>query len=189
MLNFIKSAYRKEDFPKDKNQVVFVGRSNVGKSSLINSLYNQNIAYVGKTPGKTRMLNFFSVDESYYLVDAPGYGYAKRNQSEIIQFGDMMDAYFTKNKNLKLCVMIVDIRHKPTTDDIDMIDFLKDNRIFYIVVANKKDKVSNNELFKQKKVILETLDIPDSNLICVSALKKNDLGEIKSLIDKRVSVL
>ena len=150
MVNFIKSAKFKNDFPESDREVVFVGRSNAGKSSLLNALYKKDLAYVGKTPGKTRLINFFNIDDLYIAVDVPGYGYANRSQKEAIEFGKMMDDYFSR-KCVKLAVVIVDSRIGLTQDDVDMLDFLIANKIKYIIAANKIDKLSNNQLNNNKQ--------------------------------------
>ena len=183
MTNFLKSALSFNDFPNTNKELVFLGKSNVGKSSLINSLYGKKTAYVGKTPGKTKMLNFFDVDNKYTFVDAPGYGYAKRSEKEIIQFGEMMEDYFQKRKELKLAILIIDVRHKPSKDDIDMKNYLDEFNIPYIIVANKIDKLSNNELFKAKKVLIENLNIKEENIRYISALKKDNTNIIKEEIE------
>ena len=144
MIRFIKSAKSSVDYPESLKEVVLVGRSNVGKSSFINAVFNQKAAYVGKTPGKTRLLNFFAVDDRYTLVDVPGYGFAKLSNNEIVAFGEMMEEYFSKRQALKLLVMITDIRHKPTGDDLDMIEFARYHHLNTLVIANKAD---NNRLF------------------------------------------
>ena len=174
MITFIKGATSNKDYPESNREIVFVGRSNVGKSSLINALYGK-IAYVGKTPGKTRILNFFNVDNKYTVCDVPGYGFANRSATEIIKFGDMMEDYFTNRKCLKLCIVIIDIRHKPTNDDIDMIEYLKDKKIKYKIVANKSDKLSNNERFNSMKIICETLGVKKEDILPVSCLKKTNI--------------
>ena len=174
MITFIKGATNSIDYPESNREIVFVGRSNVGKSSLINALYGK-IAYVGKTPGKTRILNFFNVNNKYTVCDVPGYGFANRSADEIIKFGDMMEDYFTNRKCLKLCIVIIDIRHKPTNDDIDMIEYLKDKKIKYKIVANKSDKLSNNERFNSMKIICETLDVKKEDILPVSCLKKTNI--------------
>lgn len=181
MIKFIKGATESKDYPDSKYEVVFVGKSNVGKSSLINALYGK-IAYVGKTPGKTRILNFFNVDDKYTACDVPGYGFANRSEKEIIKFGEMMEDYFENRKCLKLCVFIIDIRHKPTQDDLDMFEFIKNRKLKCIIVANKSDKLSNNERFNSLKTISETLEIDKNKIVCVSTLKKTNIDILKEKI-------
>lgn len=183
MIKFIKGATKHIDYPNSNYEIVFVGRSNVGKSSLINALYGK-IAYVGKTPGKTRILNFFDVDGNYTVCDVPGYGYANRSNKEIIEFGEMMEDYFNNRKCLKLCVCIIDIRHKPTNDDIEMIEYLKEKKMKCLIVANKDDKLSNNQRVLALKTISETLDIPKEKIINVSCLKKTNIDKLKEIIDR-----
>lgn len=187
MIKFICSATRKEGYPETSDEVVFVGRSNVGKSSLINALYGK-VAYVGKTPGKTRLLNFFNVDDKYTVCDVPGYGYANRSDKEIIEFGQMMDEYFSKRENLRLCVIILDIRRIPNQDDLDMYEFLKENNIPVLFILNKCDKLSNNQRINQERIIYKTLDINEA--ICISTLKnvniENVALKIKSFIERDV---
>lgn len=183
MLKFIISAKGKEDFPLDLCDVVFVGRSNVGKSSLLNAVYGQRIAYVGKKPGMTKMINFFSVDNRYYAVDVPGYGYAARSAAGIKAFGKMMDDYFSEYKRIALVVMIVDSRHKPTRDDIDMIELLRLYHLKVVIVASKVDKLKSNDISKQMDLIADTLSVPKSSIIKTSVLKKKGIDELKSYID------
>lgn len=183
MVKFIKGVKGSCDYPESSKEVVIVGRSNVGKSSFINALYNQKIAYVGKTAGKTRMLNFFNVDDRYTMVDVPGYGFANRSDSEIIDFGNMMDSYFTKRDVIKLVVMLVDIRHKPTKDDIQMMDYLRHNHLNIMVVANKADKLSYSKALQSKKVIAETLGVDYRNIYAISSLKKEKIDIVKDAID------
>lgn len=181
MIKFIASAKNPFHFPESNKEIVFVGRSNAGKSSLINSLYGK-VAYVGKTPGKTKMLNFFDVDGSYTVCDVPGYGFANRSQDEIIEFGQMMEDYFSQKERINLCVQIVDIRHKPTRDDIEMKDFLKQSNIPFIVIANKDDKLSGNERVKSLKIISETLEIDKDKILNISCLKNTNIDKLKEKI-------
>ena len=186
MIKFISSATKMSQYPDSNCEVVFVGRSNVGKSSLINKLYGK-VAYVGKTPGKTRLLNFFDVNNKYTVCDVPGYGYARRSEKEMIEFGEMMDEYFSSRECLKLCVMILDIRRVPSQDDIDMLNYLNDNGINVLFVFNKCDKFSNNQRNNQLKIIYETLGINDG--ICISCLKNVNIDvvakSIESLIEEK----
>ena len=184
MPEFIKSAKRPEDFPDSSSEIIFIGKSNVGKSSLINALYGKSTAYVGKTPGKTKMLNFFSLGEGRSFADAPGYGYAKRSDQELIDFGDLMEGYFNGRKALKLAILILDVRHVPTKDDMDMYEYLKEKKIPFIVVFNKTDKLSGNELFKQKK-LFRSLFPEDLTSFYVSAYRKQGTEELKEYLDSR----
>ncbi len=183
MIKFISSATKLSQYPTSNAEVVFVGRSNVGKSSLINKLYGK-VAYVGKTPGKTRLLNFFDVNGQYTVCDVPGYGYAKRSEKEMIAFGEMMDEYFSFRSALKLCVLILDIRRVPNQDDIDMFNYLKDKGIKVLFVFNKCDKFSNNQRINQLKIIYQTLGIDDG--ICVSCLKNVNIGVVAKSIESLI---
>lgn len=178
MISFIKSAKSINDFPKTEREVVFVGRSNAGKSSLLNALYKKDLAYVGKTPGKTRLINFFDIEGKYTAVDVPGYGFAHRSQDEAIEFGNMMDDYFSR-KNVKLAVIIVDSRLGLTKDDIDMKDYLESKNIKYIIAANKIDKLSNNELNKNKQMFFNDYKY----VTYISAVKKTNISELKEDIE------
>lgn len=178
MINFICSANNKNNFPETEREVVFVGRSNVGKSSLINAIYNQKLAYVGKTPGKTKLINFFNVDDLYTAVDVPGYGYAKRSMNETIAFGKMMEDYFSRKDKIRLVVMIVDSRIGLTKDDLDMKEFIEDRGLDYLVVANKIDKLSNNQLTNNKHKLFSDID----NIMYVSALRKTNIDMLKDYI-------
>ena len=179
MIRFLCSAQNGSQFPQTEKEVVFVGRSNVGKSSLINAIYNQKLAYVGKTPGKTKLINFCDVDELYTAVDVPGYGYARRSQNEAIAFGKMMDDYFDRKDKIALVIMIVDSRIGLTKDDLDMKDYLEAHQLRYLIAANKIDKLSNNQLNNNKQKFY--LDYPDA--IYVSAEKKKNLDRLEDKIN------
>lgn len=182
MVKFICSAKSINDFPETEMEVVFVGRSNVGKSSLLNALYNQKIAYVGKTPGKTRLINFFNIDNKYTAVDVPGYGYARRSKQEAIEYANMMDDYFSRKDKIKLVVVIVDSRIGLTQDDLDMKEYLDDLSIKYVIVANKIDKLSNNQLNNNKRKFFNNID----NVLYISAEKKVNINH---LVDSINSIL
>lgn len=131
----------------DKSEVLLLGRSNVGKSSFINMILNRkNIAYTSGKPGKTQTLNFYHVNDEFYLVDAPGYGYAKVNKKVREKFGAMIEEYLTQRDNLKLVMLLVDLRHTPTQDDIMMYEFLSYYDIPTVIIATKSDKLSNNKI-------------------------------------------
>ncbi|MEG0077429.1 ribosome biogenesis GTP-binding protein YihA/YsxC [Anaerorhabdus sp.] len=187
-VEFLTSSPKIEDCPQsDLPEFVLAGRSNVGKSSLINALVNRKkAAYVGNKPGKTRFLNFFKVDNRCMLVDVPGYGFANRSQKELIQFGEMMDGYFGNRPNLKALILIVDYRHKPTKDDIIMIEYARELHMSIVVIATKKDKCKRSELAKLKKCISETLAVPSTSIIDFSSETKEGVDELWQKIDSFV---
>ncbi|NRY62339.1 ribosome biogenesis GTP-binding protein YihA/YsxC [Clostridium beijerinckii] len=179
--DFITSAVKKNQYPIDNRvEVAFVGRSNVGKSSLINSLTNRKkLAKVSQTPGKTRLVNFFLINDDFYLVDLPGYGYAKVSKAEKDSWGKTVEMYLTGREQLKRVVLLVDSRHKPTGDDIMMHEWIKHFGYDVIVVATKSDKLTRNELKKNEKVIKETLKLnPDDKLYFFSSLNKDGKDEL-----------
>ena len=180
MISFIKSAKAKKDFPETDKEIVFVGRSNVGKSSLINCLYKKDLAYTGKTPGKTRMINFFNINDLYTAVDVPGYGYARRSQKEALDYASMMDDYFGRIDKIRLVVQITDVRIGLTEDDIDMEEYLKDRKLNYVIIANKIDKLSGNQLTNAKHKLYKDRE----NVIYVSAEKRKNIEELKDYIDR-----
>ncbi len=165
------SAPDKKSWPDSElPEIVLAGRSNVGKSSFINTMTNRKkLAYVGNTPGKTRLLNFFRLDEELMFVDVPGYGYANISQKQLIQFGEMMEDYFSEREQKKALVLIVDSRHKPTEDDITMMEYARYFDIPVVVIATKVDKLSNSQRSKNLKVICETLDIEKEELVAFSS--------------------
>lgn len=172
---FITSAVKKNQYPIDNRvEIAFVGRSNVGKSSIINSLTNRKkLAKVSGTPGKTRLVNFFLINDDFYLVDLPGYGYAKVSKQEKDSWGKTVEMYLNDREQLKRVVLLVDSRHKPTGDDIMMHEWIKHFGYDEIVVATKSDKLTRNELKKNEKVIKETLKLgADDKLYFFSSLNK-----------------
>ena len=182
---FVISAAKKSDFPRDHlPQVVFAGRSNVGKSSVINCLLGRkNFARVGNPPGKTTHINYFLVDRQLYLVDLPGYGYAKVSQAERARWGRLIEQWFQDPSLMTLGVQIVDARHKPTADDCTMIECFKQSGKPYIVVANKLDKLKKSEIEPNLLQIRNTLQIDESvKVIPFSAEKKIGREELLSLV-------
>lgn len=178
---FIISAVKREQYPIDNRvEVAFVGRSNVGKSSIINALTNRRkLAKVSQTPGKTRLINFFLINNDFYLVDLPGYGYAKVSKKEKESWGKTIETYLSGREELKRVILLVDSRHKPTGDDILMYDWIKHYGYDVIVVATKSDKLSNNELGKSKKIIKETLNLAEEDkLYYFSSLNKKGKDEL-----------
>lgn len=171
--------------PSDITEIAFAGRSNVGKSSLLNKLFNRkSLARVSSVPGKTITINFYDVD-GYKFVDLPGYGYAKLSKSERDRFGELMEGYFQSGRNIKLVVQLVDMRHKPSQDDFGMIEFMKQMNIPFIVICTKADKLKVKEFKKREQEIKEELSMVDSDLI-IPFSSQNGLGldKIKMLIEK-----
>lgn len=174
---FVRSVTAVSDCPKDGlPQIAFAGKSNVGKSSVINKLLlRKNFARVGEAPGKTTHINFFRIDDRIYLVDLPGYGYAKVPMHEKERWGRLMEKYFAADDTINFGVMIVDARHKPTANDVIMADYFKASGKPFVVVANKMDKLKKSEIEPNLALIRETLTLPESTeLIPFSA--ENGLG-------------
>ena len=158
---FVISAVEKEQWPEsDLPEVVVVGRSNVGKSSFINALTNKKkLAYVGNTPGKTRLINFFKIDDTWMLVDVPGYGYAKMSKQMLIKMGKMMDTYFNQREQICCVVQLVDARHGATHDDLDMIEMIQSLGI-QIVINNGLPfdvKIPSNKILNEDELTKEEL--------------------------------
>ena len=184
-VEFIRSAVKKEDFLRDGlPQMAFAGRSNVGKSSVINRLVNRkNFARVGASPGKTSQINYFRIDSGAYLVDLPGYGYAKVSKAERDRWGRLMEDYFARPDLLTLGVMIVDSRHKPTADDCTMFQWFKETGCPLIIVANKLDKLKKSEVEPNLQLIRDTLELGEADrLIPFSAEKGTGREELLSAI-------
>ncbi len=174
-VDFLCSAVKKGQYPaEDLPEIAFAGRSNVGKSSLINLLTNnRNAAKVSSSPGKTRTINFFLINGSFRIVDLPGYGYAKVSKAVSEDWGRMMEEYLSGRPNLVGVVQLVDIRHEPSAQDVQMYDYLRYYGLSGLVVATKADKVSRNEMNKNIALIRKTLSLEkDDAVIPVSALKK-----------------
>lgn len=171
--------------PSEVPEIAFAGRSNVGKSSLLNKLFNRkSLARVSSVPGKTITINFYDVD-GYKFVDLPGYGYAKLSKSERDRFGELMEGYFQSERNIKLVVQLVDMRHKPSQDDYGMIDFMQQMNIPFIVVCTKADKLKVKEFKRREKEIKEELSMVDENLIIpFSSQSGLGLDTVKMLIEK-----
>ena len=184
---FIRSAVKQSDFPDDNlPQIVFAGKSNVGKSSTINKLLGRkNFARVGNQPGKTVHINFFEIDKKAYFVDLPGYGYAKVSKSERDRWGKLIDTYFSSGL-ITLGIQIVDMRHKPTKDDQTMARWFLSTEMPFIVIPNKLDKLRRkSEREENIKVIRETLLLPDDvPVIAFSAEKGDGKEEVLEIIQK-----
>ena len=180
-------AVKKNQYPEDTMaEIAFAGRSNVGKSSLLNLLTNRkSLARVSGNPGKTRTINFYRINDAFRIVDLPGYGYAKVSKSVTENWGAMMEEYFENRQGLKKVVQLVDIRHAPSAQDQQMYEYLRHYGMDGIVVATKADKVSRNELQKCMKTIRQTLKLgPEDLVIPVSALKKSGCEELLAEMEK-----
>ncbi len=187
-VEFLISAASKKDFPAARlPEIAFAGKSNVGKSSVINRLLNRkNFARVGEKPGKTIHVNYFTVDNTCYFVDLPGYGYAKVSQAEKDRWSRLMEAYFAENR-IDLGVMIVDARHAPTNNDITMARWFLDSQCPFVVVANKLDKLKKSEIEPNMLTIRADLELPEGcPLIPFSAEKGTGKEDLVRLILKAV---
>lgn len=181
------SAVRRSQYPADrKPEFLLVGRSNVGKSSFINSLINRkSLAKTSSKPGKTQTINFYRVNEQFYLVDAPGYGFANLSKVKQKKFGLMMEDYLTERDNLKQVFMLIDFRMKPTKDDLIMYDYLKHYKIPVTIVATKADKVPITKQQGQRKAILEELNlVTGDDFVVFSNIKKTGKREIIDKIER-----
>ena len=181
-------AVRRSQYPEDKkSEFLLVGRSNVGKSSFINTLIERkNFARTSSKPGKTQTLNFYKVNDAFYLVDVPGYGYASVSKDTQKKFGLMIEEYLKSRENLKHVFMLIDYRHKPTEDDVLMYEFLKYYNLDITIVATKYDKVSKNGRIKQDKLIKDTLKFDDNEFITFSTVTKKGRSEVLSILEEKI---
>ena len=174
--------------PSKETEIVFSGRSNVGKSSLINKVFNRkNLARVSSVPGKTITVNFFKGD-GVYFVDLPGYGYAKREQSEKKRWAELMEGYFRTDRNIKLCLQLIDMRHPATEFDISMLEFLAHFQIPYAVVLTKCDKLNKTEFNNRLESLKEELgDLGQGiTIIPFSALKGTGAEDVRKTVEKAI---
>lgn len=188
---FIGSAVKPDQYPEDNlPEIAFAGRSNVGKSSLLNLLTNRKkLAKVSATPGKTRTINFFLINNAFRIVDLPGYGFANVSKAESQSWGNMMETYLSKREGLKICILLVDSRHKPSAQDVQMYDYLKYYHLNGLVIATKADKLSKNELNKNLSMIRRELDMEkDDVILAESALNKTGVDEVLASIDRIVNI-
>ncbi|ETI67774.1 MULTISPECIES: ribosome biogenesis GTP-binding protein YihA/YsxC [Neobacillus] len=183
--DIVISAVKPEQYPETAlPEFALAGRSNVGKSSFINKMLNRKgLARISSKPGKTQTLNFFLINEVLHFVDVPGYGYAKVSKTERAAWGKMIETYFTTREQLKAAVLIVDLRHPPTADDVMMYEFLKHYDIPCVIIATKADKIPKGKWQKHLKVTKETLDLDANDHIIVFS---SETGEGK---DKAWSIL
>ena len=186
---FVRSAASERDFIRDgRPQIVFAGKSNVGKSSVINRLLNRkNFARVGSQPGKTVHVNYFDIDGACWFVDLPGYGYAAVSKAERERWARLMERYFAESGRISLGVHIVDARHKPTGDDVTMAEWFKASGRDFVLAANKTDKISKTAAGENMALIRETLALPESvRIIPFSAEKGTGRNELLSEILARI---
>jgi GTP-binding protein len=185
---FIKSVYNIEDLPKQRlPEVILCGRSNVGKSSFINSIFNRkNLAKISSTPGKTRSINYYQIDERFYMVDLPGYGYAKTSLKEREYWGKFVSEFIVKSGHISLAIHLIDSRHNPTALDAGLNYMFKTSRIPYLIILNKIDKLNHSETSRAKRNIFEYF--PElkqgENLFLHSSVKKTGRKEILSHLSK-----
>ncbi len=185
-VELVISAVRRSQYPTDeKSEYLLVGRSNVGKSSFINTLINRkNFARTSATPGKTQTINFYLVNDEFYLVDAPGYGFTALSKAKQRKFGLMMEDYLQNRPNLKQVFLLIDFRHKPTKDDLMMYNFLKHYKIPVTIVATKTDKVGITSHQKQRTNLLNELDlVVGDDFIMFSNVTKLGKNEIYQKIE------
>ena len=168
------SAVKPAQYPKnDLPQIVLVGKSNVGKSSFINTMLNRkSLARTSNTPGKTRQINFYNIDNNFYFVDLPGYGYSKLSKEEQVNMGRFIEDYLQKCQNIALIVLLLDIRHKPTADDAHMFENIKRTNLPFMLIANKADKIAVTKVDMELEKIKETLGLSFSTLLPFSAERK-----------------
>ena len=184
-IDLIISAVEEAQYPDTGlSEVALSGRSNVGKSSFINSMIGRkNMARTSQQPGKTQTLNFFNIDDQLIFVDVPGYGYAKVSKSQREKFSKMIEEYLTKRESLKLVIQLVDLRHNPTEDDVLMYNYLKHFDIPTLVICTKEDKIAKGKIQKHIKNIKEKLDLdPDDTIISYSSIQNTKQQQIWDLI-------
>lgn len=185
------SAVRADQYPKtDYPEIALVGRSNVGKSSLTNTLINrQNFAHTSSQPGKTQTLNFYNVEDQLYFVDVPGYGYAKVSKKERERFGQMIEQYLTQREQLRGVIMLVDARHEPTADDVSMYQWLDYYNLPTLVVGTKSDKVKSNVWNRQESQIRKRLTMKnDTPLVLFSAVTKRGKDQVWQWIEQQTGM-
>ena len=183
------SAMNKSQYPKGRMpEIVLAGKSNVGKSSFVNSLTNRkSLARTSSAPGKTRQLNFYNMDDRFYFVDLPGYGYSQMSKAEQKKVADSIEVYLRNRQNINLIILLVDIRHKPTADDRTMINYIRDSGKRYIVIASKSDKIAKTKVQTYVDDIAKELEIPDNLIFPFSSETKFNLETIWDVIEESLN--
>lgn len=185
------TAARKEQYPETTvPEIAFAGKSNVGKSSMINALVNRkSLARTSSSPGKTQTINFYNVNDTVNFVDLPGYGYAKVSKTEKEKWGQMIEIYLRSREQLKEVILLVDVRHEPNVNDIQMYEWIKSCGYTGFVIATKADKLSKAQRVKQLNIIKKTLNIDDINLITAfSASEKLNTEKVWSLFEEIINI-
>lgn len=183
------SAMNKSHYPKGRMpEIVLAGKSNVGKSSFVNSLTNRkSLARTSSAPGKTRQLNFYNIDDRFYFVDLPGYGYSQMSKAEQKKVANSIEVYLRNRQNINLIILLVDIRHKPTADDRTMINYIRDSGKRYIVIASKSDKIAKTKVQTYVDDIAKELEIPDDLIFPFSSETKFNLETIWDVIEESLN--
>ena len=176
-----KSQYPKNNLP----EIVLAGKSNVGKSSFVNSMINRkSLARTSSAPGKTRQLNFYNMDDKFYFVDLPGYGYSEMSKAEQVKVGASTESYLKSRKNINLIILLIDIRHKPSENDIMMLDFIKHTGKHYIVITSKADKIAKTKVSSCVADIAKILDGPEDLIFAYSSETKLNQETIWEVIEE-----
>ncbi len=183
------SAVKPAQYPKnDLPQIVLVGKSNVGKSSFINTMLNRkSLARTSNTPGKTRQINFYNIDENFYFVDLPGYGYSKLSKVEQTNMGIFIEDYLEKCQNIALIILLLDIRHNPTSDDVHMLHYIKKTNLPFMLIANKADKIAITKVDNELEKIKEFLGLSFTTLLPFSAERKIYTDEVWNNIENFIN--
>ena len=183
------SAVSKKQYPKGNlPEIVLVGKSNVGKSSFVNTMTNRkSLARTSNVPGKTRQINFYNMDDKFYFVDLPGYGYSKMSKEEKVISGNYIEKYLEEGQNVTLIILLLDIRHKPTEDDILMYDYILRSNLPFIVLTNKADKIAVTKVESEVERIKQTLGISYSTILPFSSERKIYIDKVWNEIEKYVN--
>jgi len=184
------SAVSKKQYPKgNKPEIVLVGKSNVGKSSFVNTMTNRkSLARTSNVPGKTRQINFYNIDDKFYFVDLPGYGYSKMSKEEKVISGNYIEDYLASGQNVSLIIMLLDIRHKPTADDMLMYDYILRSNLPFIVLTNKADKIAITKVDDEVNRIKEILGISYSPILPFSSERKIYQDNVWKEIEKFIEI-
>ncbi len=184
------SAVSKKQYPKgDLPEIVLVGKSNVGKSSFVNTMVSRkNLARTSNTPGKTRQINFYNMDDKFYFVDLPGYGFSKMSKQEKVISGKYIEEYLEEGKNVALIILLLDIRHNPTEDDLLMYDYILKSNLPFMVITNKADKIAVTKVDNEVQRIKETLGISYSTILPFSAERKIYTDKVWEEIEKFLKI-